>query len=177
MGRYYSGDIEGKFWYGVQDSDDATQFGCEPTEDRRWACCLDRAREGVAQCRFCAGCEECDPQTETWCIEHEGPCDVTVIDEDHIIYEFTANEHLETVRNVLTTLVASVTHFHEDGNDFYPRSGESESEFLNRLRELMGELRGKAGDKSVTALASIELGAKILACLQRQETCRFVCDC
>ena len=27
MGRYYSGDIEGKFWFGVQASDDANYFG------------------------------------------------------------------------------------------------------------------------------------------------------
>lgn len=27
MGRYYSGDIEGKFWFGVQSSDAADRFG------------------------------------------------------------------------------------------------------------------------------------------------------
>ena len=27
MGRYYDGDIEGKFWFGVQSSDDASYFG------------------------------------------------------------------------------------------------------------------------------------------------------
>lgn len=27
MGRYYSGDIEGKFWFGVQSSDAAERFG------------------------------------------------------------------------------------------------------------------------------------------------------
>ena len=27
MGRYYDGDIQGKFWFGVQDSDDASFFG------------------------------------------------------------------------------------------------------------------------------------------------------
>lgn len=27
MGRYYSGDIEGKFWFAVQTSDDAEYFG------------------------------------------------------------------------------------------------------------------------------------------------------
>lgn len=35
MGRYYWGDIEGKFWFGVQSSDDADFFGvkgCEPQE-------------------------------------------------------------------------------------------------------------------------------------------------
>jgi hypothetical protein len=27
MGRYYSGDINGKFWFGVQSSDSADRFG------------------------------------------------------------------------------------------------------------------------------------------------------
>ncbi len=27
MGRYYSGDIEGKFWFAIQNSDDGEQFG------------------------------------------------------------------------------------------------------------------------------------------------------
>lgn len=34
MGRYYNGDIEGKFWFGVQPSDAAERFGgaaCEPS--------------------------------------------------------------------------------------------------------------------------------------------------
>ena len=31
MGRYYNGDIEGKFWFGVQTSDDACFFGAEET--------------------------------------------------------------------------------------------------------------------------------------------------
>lgn len=40
MGRYYDGDIEGKFWFGVQPSDDADFFGvigetcdCDGDED------------------------------------------------------------------------------------------------------------------------------------------------
>jgi hypothetical protein len=32
MGRYYNGDIEGKFWFGVQPSDDASFFGGEEQE-------------------------------------------------------------------------------------------------------------------------------------------------
>lgn len=31
MGRYYTGDIEGKFWFGVQDSTDASHFGGKET--------------------------------------------------------------------------------------------------------------------------------------------------
>lgn len=29
MGRYYTGDIEGKFWFGLQPSDAADRFGVE----------------------------------------------------------------------------------------------------------------------------------------------------
>ena len=29
MGRYYNGDIEGKFWFAVQSSDDADYFGVQ----------------------------------------------------------------------------------------------------------------------------------------------------
>lgn len=35
MGRYYNGDIEGKFWFAVQSSDSADRFGvtgCETLE-------------------------------------------------------------------------------------------------------------------------------------------------
>lgn len=32
MGRYYSGDITGKFWFGVQPSNDASFFGGEEAE-------------------------------------------------------------------------------------------------------------------------------------------------
>lgn len=36
MGRYYSGDIEGKFWFGVQDSNDANHFGVEMGDDNSY---------------------------------------------------------------------------------------------------------------------------------------------
>lgn len=55
MGRYYNGDIEGKFWFGVQSSDDADNFGgcgSEPsvieyhfTEDE-----LPAIKEGIKKC-------------------------------------------------------------------------------------------------------------------------------
>ena len=31
MGRYYNGDIEGKFWFGIQSSTSASRFGVYPT--------------------------------------------------------------------------------------------------------------------------------------------------
>jgi hypothetical protein len=46
MGRYYSGDIQGKFWFAVQSSDDASAFGEKIKE------CVERTGE----CNFTAEC-------------------------------------------------------------------------------------------------------------------------
>ena len=61
MGRYYSGDIEGKFWFAVQSSSDADFFGCEGQstylnyyfdEDN-----LPDIEEGIARCEDALGKE------------------------------------------------------------------------------------------------------------------------
>jgi hypothetical protein len=44
MGRYYYGDIEGKFWFGVQSSFDADNLGVKHTE------------EYIDKCKFCSEC-------------------------------------------------------------------------------------------------------------------------
>ena len=59
MGRYYSGDIEGKFWFAVQSSNDADFFGVEGEashvnyyyhEDH-----LDQVKEGIKDCKSSLG--------------------------------------------------------------------------------------------------------------------------
>ena len=56
MGRYYSGDIEGKFWFGVQSSDDASFFGGEELEPSEIEYLFDKddlgdIERGLAKCR------------------------------------------------------------------------------------------------------------------------------
>ena len=56
MGRYYSGDIEGKFWFGIQSSTDAEFFGGEgyqPEEMNYWfeKSDLDTIKEGIKICK------------------------------------------------------------------------------------------------------------------------------
>lgn len=33
MGRYYDGDIEGKFWFGIQESTAPERFGCRQRQE------------------------------------------------------------------------------------------------------------------------------------------------
>ena len=50
MGRYYSGDIEGKFWFAIQDSKAGEKFGaCEIESDHihYYTEDLEKAEEGI----------------------------------------------------------------------------------------------------------------------------------
>jgi len=56
MGRYYSGDIKGKFWYGVQNSNDANFFGVTGDEPNYLEYCfeqedLEEVENGIKTCR------------------------------------------------------------------------------------------------------------------------------
>lgn len=60
MGRYYSGDIEGKFWFGVQSSDDAEFFGAIQLDSNYINYQLDEdnlpeIKEGITKCRVALG--------------------------------------------------------------------------------------------------------------------------
>ena len=60
MGRYYSGDIEGKMWFAVQPSNDADNFGVigEPSNDLYYHFNEDNIRginKELAKCREAIG--------------------------------------------------------------------------------------------------------------------------
>jgi hypothetical protein len=55
MGRYYNGDINGKFWFGVQPSDDANFFGVSASEPSEIFYCfckenLKDVEKGIKKC-------------------------------------------------------------------------------------------------------------------------------
>jgi hypothetical protein len=64
MGRWYQGDIEGKFWLAVQDSDDASFFGGTASEPQVLEYYFDKdsdmesIEEGIAKCEAELGDDE-----------------------------------------------------------------------------------------------------------------------
>ena len=64
MGRYYNGDIEGKFWFGVQSSDDADFFGSkgeEPNTFLNYHFTKDEHLKDIKK-----GIKECEKELGTW---------------------------------------------------------------------------------------------------------------
>lgn len=69
MGRYYSGDINGKFWFGIQDSDDASYFGGVEVD------VMDEETEDVIALEYHFGKEDLEDINDgiETCIEILGP--------------------------------------------------------------------------------------------------------
>jgi hypothetical protein len=73
MGRHYVGDIKGKFWFAVQDSDDASFFGGADEDE------LDEETGDVIGIHFSfykgdkedieAGIQECEDQLGSWLLK------------------------------------------------------------------------------------------------------------
>ena len=60
MGRYYSGDIEGKFWFAVQPSNDADFFGGEGAQPQLLQYSFEsddkgKIEQGIAECKKALG--------------------------------------------------------------------------------------------------------------------------
>jgi hypothetical protein len=61
MGRYYEGDIEGKFWFSIQSSNDADYFGVDGVEPNDYLYYhfdetnLPDIKEGIEDCLFKLG--------------------------------------------------------------------------------------------------------------------------
>ena len=62
MGRYYGGDIEGKFWFGVQSSDDASFFGGEESEPTYISYCFTKEDKEDMQ----KGIDTCNLELGDW---------------------------------------------------------------------------------------------------------------
>ena len=88
MGRYYNGDIEGKFWFAVQSSDDADFFGVVGQanyisyyfdEDN-----LEDIQNGIKQCEEALGNNKAI--LDAFFNEHNGY-------NDEMIVEYFKNKH------------------------------------------------------------------------------------
>ena len=70
MGRFYSGDIEGKFWFGVQDSDDIKNLvTIKGNNDYSWKVCNCVAE--IDDSDYCRSCYESKNEHIEQAIEEE----------------------------------------------------------------------------------------------------------
>lgn len=121
MGRYYSGDIEGKFWFGVQPSDDASFFG------------------GV--------------ESEPSYIEHS-------FEEDD----------LPNIKKGIETCIKELGEYKEKLDKWFEKNGNG---YNDEMLEVEFKLKKEEIKNILEWYARLELGNKILKCVEENGTCTF----
>ena len=119
MGRYYGGDIEGKFWFGIQSSDDVSNLvSCEEIQHLIWVGCgcllehadlIDMKKKCNDSCGdlcchvYCKDCYESYEEHKQIINEENGweEGDEVYDDDNSISYAITADEHLEELKTSL----------------------------------------------------------------------------
>lgn len=133
MGRFYSGDIEGKFWFGIQSSGDASYFGVNFEEDIN---------------------------------EETGK-----IDEGMINYSFKKKD-ISKVKEGIKDCEKSLGKYKKKIDLFfknkYSYTDNELSIFLKKTEKEAKEL--------LEFYARLELGNKILKCLNEKGRCYFSCE-
>jgi len=152
MGRYYNGQIYGKFWGSVQYSNDAENFNVESTDEPNYKftcgceefeeyCLLDDAYSG--NCETC-GCEIiCEDEEATYICFH--------FDEENVDY---IQKVLDEIKVILPDIPMPI--FNEN-NGF-----EYEFKYDNK--------------EHLDLQARWCLGQQILACIVQLGECEFSCE-
>jgi hypothetical protein len=124
MGRYYSGDIEGKFWFGVQASDDADFFGVEG------------------------------------------------IEPEQLIYYFEKSDLPEIRKGIKSCKTALGKHKEEMDEFFEINEAYNDEKLAKHLKVTVKDTRGL-----LEWYARLELGEKILKCVEDHGGCSFTAEC
>ena len=129
MGRYYSGDIEGKFWFAVQSSDDAENFGAMETDSSYIQYYIpSEEKDGEAK----EGIKECLDELGEWKEKLDRFFDRTNGYNDEIAVDFWKDEYEEVLNsdmfNSMTTIYARL-ELGRKIEEFFKENPESDCYF------------------------------------------------
>lgn len=198
MGRFYNGQISGKFWLGIQDSDDANHFGvkCQllyyfyecGCEYERTACSKpihkpeNKETTETEETVFCDSCYSSYEEHHQAILEDEDiereDTKTWYLSENEIFYQFLP-EHLPKVEYYVRALEKEVAPYLESYILLEP---SDENEPIRYSYSLPESLRSSLYDSKEHNLALLEkiarvcLGKQILHCLRTRHSCSFHAD-
>ena len=121
MGRFYNGDIEGKFWVAIQSSDDASFFGGSENQP------------------------------------------------NYINYSFNEEDDLDTIKDGIKKCEVELGEYKEKIDEFFEKNnGYNDIKVAKALETDETKAR-----ELLVWYARLELGTKILKCVEKQGSCLF----
>ena len=202
MGRFYWGDIEGRFWFGVQDSDDISNLiNLTYISTYSWKCCDCGTDADINYDKYCNECYDSYEEHKQAIHEDEytdnGDADThddvyanKVVDmseklyyqNNDISYEIYKDEHYDELLKSLKELEPNLTDkvMQEFANIDHDDKILNTFEKSFEKAELVFKEEVKNGllDKSVAKiLARYILGTQIKYCLEKNDYCTITCEC
>ena len=110
MGRFYHGAINGKFWFGIQDSDDIGNLvSVDPTNEYMWKVCS-CDRDATNEDEYCTSCYESKVEHEEAVIDDEGEIhdDVLYMEESTVTYYLNREEHYDELKRNMDELKSKI---------------------------------------------------------------------
>jgi hypothetical protein len=165
MGRFYNGDINGKFWYGIQASNDALHFGANEFCMSIFHVC-DCATANATEDSFCKSCFN-SLDEHMFAVAQEG------IEDDKTWFDARTNRYeLEDCDQVETCLQEL-----EDEVGHYISSYSTDERFDYDLSKEDWKSIDTLPKWEQQLIARLCFGRQILACIKSIGSCSFLADC
>ena len=166
MGRYYEGDISGKFWFGIQNSNDISNL-CDAEYEHGycWSCGCDANLDDIANYKYCINCYQSLEEHQQDLADYEEI--YSEIEYIHYYLEKSIDQkEIEISLNVIEAVL--------DTKLFEIIFGKDTDQSLYYLLNISDE-NWKKIDKEL--LARYCLGKQILKCFEYKESCYVECEC
>jgi hypothetical protein len=203
MGRFYWGDIEGRFWVGVQDSDDISNLiNLTYISTYEWKCCDCGTNADINYDKYCSECygsyeehkraidaddNDADDADDNDAdnADADKPIDMSeklYYQKNIISYEIYKDEHYDELLKSLKDLEPTLTDrvMQEFANI------EQDDKILDTFKnsfektELVFKEEVKNGlldISSTNILARYILGTQVKYCLEKNDYCNIICEC
>ena len=185
MGRFYSGDISGKFWFGVQSSDDIGELvSYTPVQHNIWKSCGCYVDEDEPEGKYCKGCFN-SLDTHISAVEEEEDYDdgLLYIEDQEIIYQLDEDTHYQELLDSMNKLKLAI---HPDILNEFDKIDQNENildafsgvfnhtcEYMNKNITFDNDMQKQ---KECELLARYTLGYQIEYCLRTIGRCTICCE-
>lgn len=166
MGRYYYGNIEGKFWFGVQDSDDISNL-CNIDYETLyyWEGC--NCDTNLVQIKNIGYCSNCYNDKESHLKDIDDDNDTQLYNESNMIkYSLIKDIHEEQIKSKLISIESQI-----DLN-LFKLIFDKDNKFYNYHLKISEENSKKI---DMQLLARYCLGKQILEYFTNNEICNVIC--
>jgi hypothetical protein len=180
MGRFYDGDIEGKFWFGIQDSYDIEKLvSITPCMYYSWKECNCSAEIDCQE--YCNDCYESKEDHITDVIENDEYDDETLYYEEQCCgYSLDKDTHYLELHDNMNKLRTEISEEIINEFDKLTRNDDILNAFtgvFDNTHKSINNIENKEERQKIAELvARYTLGYQIEYCLLKQGDCNIHCD-